>query len=56
MRCGAKITNVIKKVAKLIKTTIQQNYTVHNKTHCIQTEVSVPGEKTTSATAVTLPL
>jgi uncharacterized protein YggL (DUF469 family) len=38
-------------IAKLIKTVIQQNYTVHNQTNCIQTEVSVPVEKTTSATA-----
>jgi len=43
-------------IAKRIKTAIQQNYTVHNKTHCIQTEVSVPGEKATSATAFTLRL
>jgi UDP-N-acetylglucosamine:LPS N-acetylglucosamine transferase len=43
-------------IAKFIKTAIQQNYTVHNRTHCIQTEVSVPGEKATSATAITLRL
>ena len=41
-------------IAKLIKTAIQQNYNVHNKIYCIQIEVSVPEEKTSSTTAITL--